>query len=131
MTIGWGHLIKDGEHYEKITEEEGEALFLQDVAVVEDAVRDMVKVPLSQNQFDALVVWTYNFDPAKIRRSGTIKRLNAGDYGAVERGIPLWNKGNRGGKLVVLPGLVTRRAREVKLWRGELSLEDIPKPRVR
>lgn len=131
QTIGWGHMIRPGEHFDTISLEEGEDLLMKDVAEVEDHVRSMVKVPLTQSQFDALVVFTFNFDPAKVAASHTMTLLNRGDYDAVPSRLKLWNKGRVKGKLVEMPGLTIRRAREAQLWNGTLTLSDIPKPRVR
>jgi hypothetical protein len=54
-TIGWGHLLKKGEKYEEITKEVAEALLKKDLETAEAALKRMVGVPLTQNQYDALV----------------------------------------------------------------------------
>lgn len=131
QTIGYGHLIRPWEKFDRIDRQQAEELLAEDLEKTEFYVKKIVKVPLDQNQFDALVSFVFNFGPEKVRKSHTIKRLNHGDYSAVEKRLPLWNKGTRNGKKVVMPGLVTRRANEVKLWKGELSLSDIPNPNVR
>ena len=72
----------------------------------------MVKCPLSQNQFDALVSWVYNLGPANLQASTLLKVLNAGDYAGVPAQIMRWNKA--GGK--VLEGLTRRRQAEADLF---------------
>ena len=121
LTIGYGHLIKPGEHFEEITEEEAEELLKRDLASAETAVKDLVQVELSQNQFDALTCFLFNVSPNIFDGSRTLAMLNAGNYEAVSERLPLYN-----GVVVmrkdgttykrVLPGLVKRRAREVELW---------------
>jgi lysozyme len=66
MTIGIGHLIKPGESFGRLTDKEVSELFTKDIAIYEKAVNDSIKVPLTQNQFDALVSFGFNVGPAWI-----------------------------------------------------------------
>lgn len=66
MTIGIGHLIKPGESFDSLTSKEVSDLFTKDIAIFEKAVNDSIKVPLSQNQFDALVSFAFNVGAAWI-----------------------------------------------------------------
>lgn len=70
-------------------------------------------VRLNINQYGALVDWAFNIGCGAAKSSTLIKRLNAGEdpNTVIANELPQWNKG--GGK--VLPGLVKRRAAEVKL----------------
>ena len=72
----------------------------------------MVAVPLTQNQFDALVVWVYNLGPTNFKNSTLLKELNSGNYTAAGNEILRWNKA--GGE--VLTGLVRRREAEAQLF---------------
>ncbi len=83
-----------------------------DLIRFEGYVNSYVKVPLTQNQFDALVDFTYNLGPGNLQSSTLLRKLNAGDYAGASAEFPSWVKG--GGK--VLPGLVTRRAKEQALF---------------
>lgn len=130
MTVGWGHLIKKDQKVEKITKEKAEVYFVGDVEDAEAAVRNLVKVPLNQNQFDAMVSFLFNIAPHKFAASNTLKQLNKGDYKAVDRGFPLYvntisETKDPEGRLVAvkkkLPGLIKRRALEVKLWNGDID----------
>ena len=78
----------------------------------EKAVTAMVKVPLSQNQYDALVCFSYNVGIGALRSSTLLKLLNSGDYSGAALQFGRWNKG--GG--IVLPGLTKRRAEEAALF---------------
>ena len=110
-TIGYGHTkgVYDGM---PITQEEAEQMLLTELEDYEGYVEKYVTVPLTQNQFDALVVWVYNLGPTNFRNSTLLKELNSGDYTAAGKEITRWNKA--GGK--VLAGLVKRREAEAQLF---------------
>ena len=110
-TIGYGHTkgVYDGM---TITQDEAEQMLLTELEEYEGYIESMVTVPLTQNQFDALVVWIYNLGPTNFRNSTLLKELNAGNYNAAGQEITRWNKA--GGK--VLAGLVKRREAEAELF---------------
>ena len=103
-----------------ITEEKAEELFRGDVVKFEDVVKKLVKVELSQNQFDALVSFTYNLGPNNLKKSTLLKLLNEGDYPLAAAEFRKWRKA--GGK--VLKGLERRRKAEEKLFCGCTSYLD-------
>lgn len=111
-TIGVGHLIKSGEEFTTLTEIEALDLLAEDLKVAEDAVNGKVIVSLNQNQFDALVSFTFNVGTGALEKSTLLKLLNQGNYEAVPGELMKWVKA--GGQ--TLPGLVNRRQREGKLW---------------
>lgn len=76
------------------------------------AVNDLVKVSLTQNQFDALVSLVYNIGVGNFKKSTVLKELNKKNYSAACEAIAMWNKG--GGR--VLAGLVRRRSAEQELF---------------
>ncbi len=120
-TIGYGHLIHRGrctgsepaELRAGITEQRALRMLQADAAVAAEAVRTSVKVPLDQQQFDALVSFTFNLGPGNLRSSTLLRKLNAGNYGSVPAELSRWNKA--GG--VVFRGLVKRREAEGALFR--------------
>ena len=75
----------------------------------------MVEVPLEQNQFDALISWTFNLGTGALSSSTLLKVLNDENYGGVPEQIKRWNMA--GGK--VLDGLVRRREAEALLFEGK------------
>ncbi len=81
-TIGYGHTSAAGapevREDMRISREEAEAILKRDLAQFEDAVSSMVKVPLTENQFDTLVSFAFNCGIAALRRSTLLKRVNAG-----------------------------------------------------
>lgn len=82
------------------------------ISVYENAVNQRVKVHLNQNQFDALVSFTYNIGIGAFGKSTVLKRLNAGDYAGAAEAFGMWVHCN--GK--TLPGLVRRRKEERELF---------------
>jgi GH24 family phage-related lysozyme (muramidase) len=111
LTIGYGNTIKPGE-YTSITKEQAEALLRKTVSSFEAAVKKMVTVPLSQNQYDALVSLAYNIGAGALRKSTLIKKLNTGDYKGAADEFLRFVKAN--GK--TMEGLVKRRERERNLF---------------
>ena len=116
-TIGYG---QTGSYYGKrvrrgMTTTKAEAhAWLRDhsIKTYEDAVTQAVKVPLNQNQFDALVSFAYNVGVGALKQSTALRKLNAGDYAGAADALTMWTKCN--GK--VLAGLVRRRKEEQALF---------------
>lgn len=111
LTIGYG-TTKNVSKGQVITESQAVDLLKRDLVEFEKTVNDSVKVPLTQNQFDALVTFVYNIGSGAFKTSTLLKKLNNGEYSAVPSELEKWNKG--GGK--VLEGLVKRRKAEADLW---------------
>jgi|TARA_Y100000296_G_scaffold85574_1_gene121926 lysozyme len=110
-TIGYGH-TKDVYEGQLSIKKTIERFLQEDLQEFEDYVESYVEVPLSQNQFDALVAWTFNLGPGNLLKSTMLKRLNEGDYAAVPDEMRRWNKA--GGE--VLNGLIRRRDAEANLF---------------
>ncbi len=117
--IGIGHLIKTDEHFaEPMRRDTAIQLMRNDLAPIQVAINKLVHVPLTQGQFDALCLFTFNFNPAKLAISTLLEKLNAGDYTGAAKEFRRWNKGKnpQTGKQEVVPGLVNRRAREERIF---------------
>lgn len=112
-TIGFGHTngVKMGQ---SITYAQAVDYLREDVEDAENAVDRLVKAPLSQNQFDALVSFTFNLGQGNLGKSTLLKKLNAGDYKGAADEFLKWNKA--GGR--TLHGLVRRREAERKMFLG-------------
>ena len=110
-TYGFDHKRITMDH-RPISLEEGEALLAQELRSVERSVRRLVQVALTQNQFDALVSFTFNLGSGRLQSSTLRSKLNREDYEGAADELPKWRKA--GGK--VLLGLVKRRAVERKLF---------------
>ena len=113
LTIGYG-TTKNVVAGMKISRHQAEELLIKDLEEFEEYVEDLIDVPLEQNQFDALVAWTYNLGPTNLKTSTLRNVLNKGAYDDVAEQINRWNKAN--GK--VLKGLVRRRNAEAELFNG-------------
>ena len=110
-TYGFDHKRITMDH-RPISLEEGEALLAQELQSVERSVRRLVRVALTQNQFDALVSFTFNLGSGRLQSSTLRSKLNRGDYEGASLELPKWRKA--GGR--VLAGLVKRRFSEQKLF---------------
>ena len=110
-TIGYGH-TKDVWEERLIIKSTADRLLAEDLAEFEKYLDSLVKVELNQNQFDALISWTFNLGVGNLIESTLLKKLNAGDYDAIPDEIRRWNKA--GGE--VLEGLVRRREAEAALF---------------
>ena len=110
-TIGYGH-TKTAHEDKLIIKSTADRLLAEDLAEFEKYVDTYVTVALTQNQFDALVSWTFNLGPGNLKESTMLKKLNQGLYAEVPDEMRRWNKA--GGK--VLEGLIRRREAEAKLF---------------
>lgn len=110
-TIGYGH-TKNVKQGMKITKEQANIFLKNDLKTYENYVNKYVKVPINQNQFDALVSFTFNCGGGALQQSTLLKKLNKGDYTGAANELLKWNKSN--GK--VLSGLTKRRNDEKKLF---------------
>lgn len=114
-TIGYGH-TKTAKPGMKITAEEAEKLLQSDLYDARSTVDRLVQVPLSDNQFAALVSLVFNIGEPQFKRSTLLKRLNKGDYSAVPYELMKWVYDDG----VRVQGLANRRAAEAGLWaKGE------------
>ena len=110
-TIGYGH-TNNVKPDDVITQDEAEELLKRDLKVHEDNVKRVVKIALTQNQFDALVSFEYNVGYGAFANSTLLKLLNAGNYNGASKQFERWvYAGDR-----VLEGLVKRRKEEKGLF---------------
>ena len=113
-TIGYGHTkgVKEGD---AIEQEAAEAFLIEDLEAFEQAVARLVKVPITQQQFDALVSFTFNLGAGNLERSTLLEKLNGYQYIEVPEQMMRWVRA--GGQ--VLDGLVKRRAAEAALFQNK------------
>ncbi|KIA79438.1 lysozyme [Chromobacterium amazonense] len=111
-TIGYGHTGPDVRAGLSISDSQATQLLSQDLRRFEQGVSNLVKVAINQNQFDALISFSYNLGLGNLQSSTLLRLLNQGDYRGAAGQFPLWDKA--GGK--VLPGLQKRRQAEQALF---------------
>lgn len=139
---GWGKLIKEGPHagcfaaYQDtfngkldkptigpgltedvhmglvLTRDECSQRFKKELVKHEAAINKLVTVPISQNQYDALVSLSYNVGTGAVAKSTVLKRLNKGDFVGASEAFKLFNKVNK----KPVNGLTQRRASEASLF---------------
>lgn len=110
-TIGYGFIkgVKEGD---RMTRAQADLRLQRELSEYEAAVANACTLEPTQNQFDALVCFSWNVGINAMRKSSVIKAHNKGDFNAAARAFGLWNKA--GGK--VFPGLTRRRAAEAALY---------------
>ena len=115
-TIGFGTIkypngvrVKKGD---TCTLDQAKEYMRHDLIEFEHTVNSSVKVPLNQNQFDALVSLAYNIGSNAFKSSTLVKKLNTGDYQGAADQFNVWV--NAGGKR--MQGLVNRRDKEKLLF---------------
>jgi lysozyme len=111
-TIGYGHTGPEVGPGDVITTAQAETLLRNDLTRFENGVRSLVKVPLTSNQFSALVSFAFNVGTGALTQSTLLTRLNQRDYQGAANEFSRWVYG--GGQ--VLPGLVRRREAEKQLF---------------
>ena len=124
-TIGYGHLVHKGkcdgsestEFKAGISKAKATELLRQRLASFENTVNQKVKVSLNQQQFDALVSFTFNVGPGAFGSSTLLRQLNQGNYDEVPVELKKWKYGTVNGVKKVLPGLERRRKEEATLFK--------------
>ena len=111
-TIGWGHTGKDVFKGLKINEKEAQIFLLNDLKIHSNYIEKLTKVPLNQNQFDALVSFEYNIGYSAFKNSTLLKLLNQKKYNLAADEFDKWIYANK----KKLNGLINRRKKEKELF---------------
>jgi lysozyme len=90
LTIGYGHLIKEGEKWQHIDELQAEKLLRHDLRVAEYAVQRFIHVVLTDNQFSALVSFTFNLGAGALQRSTLRQKINRNEHQDVPNEMLKW-----------------------------------------
>lgn len=123
-TIGYGHTLGVYPGM-TITAQEADKLLRQDVAGHVQGIYNSVRVPLNQNQFDALASFVFNLGANILSNSTLLEYINSKQWYAAAEEMKLYNKG--GG--MVLEGLVRRRNMEAELFLSGLDdVTPVPQP---
>jgi lysozyme len=112
-TIGFGHRLASSETYASAIDlSQGETILRHDLAIAEAAVERIVKVTLTQGQFDALVDFVFNLGAGRLSSSTLLSYLNAGKYDAAAWELLAWDHAGSH----ELASLKLRREAEFQLW---------------
>ena len=116
LTIGWGHTgpeVVEGLHW---TLQQAIDTIVADVAKFEKAINASVRTKLTQPQFDALVIFTFNVGVSAFSNSTMRRLLNEGSLDKVPAQFNRWNKETVAGVLRESVGLTRRRTAERELF---------------
>jgi lysozyme len=110
-TIGYGHThnVRKGMVW---TQTKADRQLEEDLRQFEEGVEEMVKIPISQNAFAALVSLSFNIGLEALRGSTLMRKLNKGELSMASEEFARWNKSGAR----VLPGLTRRRLAERDLF---------------
>jgi lysozyme len=111
-TIGYGHTGSEVKEGMEITQEQADGLLKENLHYFENGVDHFTSEPLNENQFSAMVCFSYNCGLGSLVHSSILKCVNAGDFQGAADSFLLWNKS--GGMEV--PGLTRRREAERELF---------------
>jgi lysozyme len=111
LSIGYGHNKLPGDNFTRLTESQASELLKKDLAKFEQIINDVIKIPINQNQFDALILFVYNTGKKKSDLYDLIN--NKSD---IETIIQWWNQHYISANGEILPGLIKRRAYESALF---------------
>ena len=114
-TIGYGTTRINGKAVPKglkITKEQAEQYLINDLKDFAKKIDNVIDVPLNDNQYGALLSFSYNVGFHAFTGSTLLRNLNKKDYNSVPAQMMRWNKND--GK--VMTGLTNRRKAEVALW---------------
>lgn len=123
--IGWG--FRDGfrglhiDASSTMTRADADKLFEESVAIQADTIQQMVHVPLTQNQLDALQLLAWNIGLSALEGSTVMRKLNLGDYAGAGAAFALWNKARKSptDPLEFSQPLADRRAKERAIFDGK------------
>jgi lysozyme len=110
-TIGYGH-TRNVSLGMTCTQEQAEQWLQEDIQSAADAVNRLVTVELTQQEFDALVDFTFNLGAGNLQSSTLLRLLNSGDYTGAAGEFDKWDRA--GGQ--VLAGLLRRRQAEADMF---------------
>lgn len=89
-TVGYGHTGPYVFVGQVITQQQAEEWLSHDIAWAVAAVKQWVRVPLMQNQFDALVDFTFNVGAHAFETSHLLLLLNSGNFAAADQEFLKW-----------------------------------------
>lgn len=128
-TIGWGHTYSVKPN-DTCTQAQADSWLLSDVEVSAYVVNSLVRVALSQGEFDALVDFVFNLGSGNFAHSTLLRLLNQGNFAAAATEFDRWDKITVKDKwghptAVILQGLLKRRETETQNFTGSVGDIDL------
>ncbi|MGE0045979.1 MAG: lysozyme [Hyphomonadaceae bacterium] len=114
FVVGFGHVCLEAPA-KPVTRQEAAALLAADLEPVERAVNELVKVPLQQSPYDALVSFAFSVGVEAFAKSDVLRRMNANEPVAAACAMDAWRKSGVAGEAEVYEILVRRRSAEKAL----------------
>jgi GH24 family phage-related lysozyme (muramidase) len=124
-TIGYGTRLHSGNcdgrpaeepYREGVSDDQATELLARRMSEVQGFVNERVKLPLTQNQNDALVSFVSDIGAGAFEQSTVLRLVNAGNFDGVPGEIRKWTRERSNGTTVERPALVSRRAAEADLF---------------
>lgn len=114
-TIGYGHRLLHPESFpDGVSEEQAAEILLSDLRDTKQSIARLVRVTLTQGQFDALVDFAFNLGQHRLADSTLLAELNGGRYDEAAEQLMCWDHAGTAENA----GLKARRKAEYKLWTG-------------
>ena len=116
-TIGWGHTLNVKQGH-TVTPQEAEVILAGDLGIHQKAVSDTITRILTENQYAALVAFSFNCGAKAFRTSTLAKKINAGDFVGAGKEFERWVffHDRESGEVRRSDGLLHRRIAERKLF---------------
>lgn len=121
VTACYGHTGPELKLGQKFNDIECLNMLAKDLGKEEQYVDKYIKVPLNIYQKAALISWTHNFGPTKLRDSTMAKDFNKGDYIGGCNELTKWVYAGK----KKMRGLVTSREKELAFCTGQLEVEGV------
>lgn len=116
-TVGYGHRLLQPHAFPNcLSQDDAASILRADVRDAVQVVERLVKVPLTQGQFDALVDFVFNLGQERFARSTLLRALNGGRYQAAGEQLLRWDLVN----VEENQGLRARRLAELTLWNASM-----------
>ncbi|WWO60268.1 lysin [Xanthomonas phage SB3] len=107
-TICWGHTGPEVYPGLVVTREQCEVWLREDTLKAERGVKRLIRKPIRQGEYDAMVSFVFNVGEGNLQRSTLLQKFNRGDRVGACHQYPYWKYANK----MVLEGLVIRRFKE-------------------
>jgi lysozyme len=110
--LGYGQHDPSFNQHSTCTPEQAEQWLLNTTGQIAESVSKLVRVPVSQGQFDVLVIFCYNVGLYAFAASSLLSGLNSGNYSRVSIELLRWIYSDH----KISSALVARRQAEARLW---------------